>query len=109
VFSLLASMGSGGFKLEVLAPMLLGGVIAAPVAAWMIRHVPARLMGVAVAGLLLTTNAKDIAAFAGVGKSQSLWLVYAAIVVLMAAALMAARWLTPEPAPTVDSTPSASA
>lgn len=108
-FSLLASIGSGSFKVEVLIPMLLGGVVAAPVAAWMIRHVPARIMGVAVAGLLLSTNAKDIATWAGVARSQSLWFVYAAIVVLMAVALAAARWLPPQPAPTVDSTPQASA
>ena len=56
-FSLLASIGSGSFKVEVLIPMLLGGVVAAPVAAWMIRHVPARIMGVAVAGLLGTRRA----------------------------------------------------
>lgn len=108
-FSLLASIGSGSFRLEVLIPMLLGGVVAAPVAAWMIRHVPARLMGVAVAGLLLSTNAKEIAVWAGVGKSQSLWFVYAAIVVLMAIALAAARWLAPPPAAPVDSTPQPSA
>jgi uncharacterized membrane protein YfcA len=101
-FSLLASIGSGGFKLEVLVPMLLGGVIAAPVAAWMIRHVPAQLMGVGVAGLLLVTNARDIATWAGVARGQSMWLVYVGIVAAMAATVVAARRLPPEPAPVSD-------
>lgn len=107
-FSLIASLGSGSFKLEVLVPMLLGGVIAAPVAAWMIRHVPAQLMGVAVAGLLLVTNARDIATWAGVSRGQSMWFVYAAIVAAMAVTVIAARRLAPAPSAVSDAAPQAS-
>ena len=54
-------------NVAVVVAMLLGGVIAAPVAAWLIRFVPPRPMGVAVAGLLLLTNARELAAWGGLG------------------------------------------
>ena len=48
VTSLIATIGKGGLDVAVIVAMILGGVIAAPVAAWFVRHVPARPMGVAV-------------------------------------------------------------
>jgi len=36
-------------------------VIAAPVAAWLVKHMPARVLGVAAGGLIILTNAKTIA------------------------------------------------
>lgn len=96
-FSLIASVGAGGFKLDVVLPMLVGGVVAAPAAAWATRHVPARLMGVSVAALLLLTNAKEITAWAGVTNATALWLTYGAI--LVAALYAAVRRAAPlEPA-----------
>lgn len=94
-FSLIASIGAGGFKLDVLVPMLLGGVVAAPVAAWAIRHVPARLMGVGVASLLLLTNAREIAAWAGLAQGRAVWFIYAGIFAAIAVTLAAARHLAP--------------
>src|SRR5688572_10542963 len=64
-FSLLATLGRGGFNVAVVVAMLIGGVVAAPVAAWLIRYIPPRPMGVAVAGLLLLTNARELAAWGG--------------------------------------------
>jgi uncharacterized membrane protein YfcA len=58
--SLLSAFGRGGFDLRIIFAMLLGGVIAAPVAAWVIRHVPARPMGIATALLLLLSNSKEV-------------------------------------------------
>jgi uncharacterized membrane protein YfcA len=89
--SLLTAVGSGGFSLPVVGAMLAGGVIAAPVAAWVIRYIPARPMGVAVAGLLLITNARDLASWAGIGKTAWVWAVYAGISALLAVAVLAMR------------------
>ena len=36
--------------------LLLGGVIAAPIAAWLAKHVPPRILGSAVGGLIVLTN-----------------------------------------------------
>lgn len=41
-----------------LVALLLGGLIAAPIAAWLVRKLPARVLGAAVGGLILVTNAK---------------------------------------------------
>jgi uncharacterized membrane protein YfcA len=58
--SLLASVGGGGIDIGVVLAMLAGGVLAAPLAAWVIRFLPARVLGVAVGGLLLVTNIREL-------------------------------------------------
>jgi uncharacterized protein len=93
-FSLIASVGRGGFSLPVVGVMLLGGVLAAPAAAWLIRYIPARPMGIAVASLLLLTNARDLSAWAGLGKSAWIWAVYAGIVAVIGLTVIAARRVT---------------
>ncbi len=92
-FSLLASIGRGGFNVGVLIAMLIGGLVAAPVAAWVIRFVPARPMGIAVAGLLLFTNARELAAWAGLGSGPWIWAIYSAIAAVIALAFFAPRAL----------------
>ena len=82
--SLLASLGRGSLDIGVLLAMLAGGVIAAPVAAWVIRHIPPRPMGVAVGALLLATNAGQVADWAGLAAGR--WLLYGAVVIAVAAA-----------------------
>lgn len=82
--SLIGALGNGGLRWPVVVAMLVGGLLAAPVAAWAVRYIPARPMGVAVAALLLVTNAQSIGAWAHLGSAQ--WFVYAAILVLVAAA-----------------------
>jgi len=74
----------------VLVAMLLGGVIAAPAAAWFIRHIPPKPMGVSVAALLLLTNGKELAAFVGIRGAWS-WAIYAGIAALVAFVLVTLR------------------
>jgi hypothetical protein len=90
-FSLIASLGRGAFDGSVVLAMLLGGVAAAPVAAWAIRRIPARPMGIAVAGLLLLTNARELAAWTGLVSGPGLWAIYAGIVAVIGAALVVFR------------------
>lgn len=85
--SLLASVGGGGIDVAVVIAMLSGGVLAAPLAAWAIRWLPARALGVAVGVLLLLTNVRELAGAAGVGAAR--WSAYAAIA--MVGAYAAAR------------------
>lgn len=59
--SLLASVGGGGIDVGVVVAMLLGGMLAAPIAAWAIRFLPARGLGIAVGGLLFITNIRELA------------------------------------------------
>ena len=90
-FSLIAAMGRGGLNLGIILAMLGGGILAAPVAAWVIRYVPARPMGVAVAVLLLLTNARELAAWSGLAKGPWVWALYAGVVGVIAIVLLAWR------------------
>jgi uncharacterized membrane protein YfcA len=88
-FSLIASMGRSGLNVGVVLAMLAGGVVAAPVAAWLIRHLPARPMGVAVAALLLITNARELAAWSGLSAGPWVWAVYLGVVGMIGLVLLA--------------------
>ena len=41
--------------------LLAGGVIAAPIAAWLVKKLAARVLGVGAGGLIVLTNSKTIA------------------------------------------------
>lgn len=56
----LIGLGSQGINFAYAGALLVGGVIAAPFAAWMVRHLPARVLGVAAGGLIVLTNSKTI-------------------------------------------------
>jgi hypothetical protein len=102
--SLFAAVGSGDIQPSVVLAMLVGGVIASPVAACAIRFIPARPLGIAVTGLLLLTNPRELISFAKL--SDWSWWIYAGIVALVALAASASalagglrRSLPPMPAP----------
>lgn len=59
--SLITSLGGEGIDVGVVLAMLGGGVVAAPLAAYVVRFLPARLLGLAVAGLLLLTQSRELA------------------------------------------------
>ncbi len=56
----LLAMGSEGIAWKIAGALLLGGVIAAPIAAWLVRHLPATILGVAAGGVIILTNSKTI-------------------------------------------------
>ena len=99
-FSLIAAMGRGGLNVGIILAMLGGGVLAAPVAAWVIRYIPTRPMGVAVAALLLLTNARELAAWSGLSKGPGVWALYAGVVGMIAVVLLAWRPRAVSPAST---------
>jgi uncharacterized membrane protein YfcA len=74
--SLLASVGGGGIDVAVVVAMLCGGVLAAPVAAWAIRFLPARALGIAVAALLFVINIRELTSSPDLAAVR--WLAYAA-------------------------------
>lgn len=63
----LIGLGSQGFLLPTVAALLVGGVVAAPVAAWLVRVVPAQLLGASVGGVIVLTNARTLMRGADVG------------------------------------------
>ncbi len=56
----LFSLGSQGVTWSWVLALLIGGLIAAPVAAWLVRHIPPRVLGSAVGGLIVLTNARTL-------------------------------------------------
>ena len=59
--SLITSLGGAGLEAGVVLAMLAGGMLAAPLAAYVVRFVPPRPLGLAVAGLLLLTQTRELA------------------------------------------------
>ena len=90
-FSLIGSLGIAGVDVFVLLSMLAGGVVAAPLAAWVIRFVPARPMGVAVGILLLITNGRPLVGWAGFTLGPLSGTVYASLIVLVVVAVHSVR------------------
>jgi hypothetical protein len=96
--SLVASLGSAGLDWEVVAAMIGGGIVAAPIAAWFVRFVPARALGLAVAALLLVTNLRELADALDLGTWQ--WAAFGIAGLLVVAAALRPRLArTPEPVP----------
>jgi uncharacterized membrane protein YfcA len=79
----LLALGSQGIRWGIVAALLVGGVIAAPLAAWLVRKVTARLLGVSVGGLIVITNARTLFDSAGV-EAGVRWPVYLTTAMLWA-------------------------
>ena len=72
---LVASAASIGFlvsldrslvALPVVAALLVGGTVAAPVAAWMVRFLHPRILGAAIGGVIVLTNARTLLGAVGI-------------------------------------------
>ncbi len=62
----LFALGRNGVDLAVAGALLIGGLVAAPVAAWLVRHLPPRMLGASVGGLLVLTNLRTLLTTFGV-------------------------------------------
>src|SRR5688572_6668847 len=89
--TLIGSLGVAGVDGRALLAMLAGGVVAAPLAAWVIQYVPTRPMGIAVAVLLLMTNARPLLSWAGLPFGPLSGVAYAATITLVVLAVHSAR------------------
>jgi uncharacterized membrane protein YfcA len=56
----LVSLGSQGINFLWVAGLLGGGLIAAPIAAWLVRHIPPRMLGSLVGGMIVLTNTRTL-------------------------------------------------
>lgn len=95
-----AGLGLEGVSPTTVAGLLVGGAIAAPIAALVVRRVVPEILGVAVGGLIVLTNTRTILAFWAV--PDALWIMgsLAALWALGLAAIVARhrrRALTDEP------------
>ena len=67
-------------NLPIVLGLALGGVIAAPFAAWLVSRVSPALLGTAVGGVIVLTNSQKLVKYFGVGSPWST-LIYAGIVI----------------------------
>ena len=56
----LFGLGTAGINPTWALALLIGGLIAAPIAAWLVRLVPPRVLGSAVGGIIVLTNARTL-------------------------------------------------
>jgi uncharacterized protein len=56
----LLALGSQGVNAVWVAGLLVGGLIAAPIAAWLVRHIPPRMLGSLVGGAIVLTNTRTL-------------------------------------------------
>jgi uncharacterized protein len=72
----LVSLHNGGVNFGWALALLAGGVVAAPFAAWLVRHLAARVLGVAAGGFIVMTNILTVLeAWAGISTEEgSIWL-----------------------------------
>jgi uncharacterized membrane protein YfcA len=52
----LLALGSQSIQWDIVAAMLLGGAIAAPISAWLVKHFDDRALGIAVGALIIVLN-----------------------------------------------------
>ena len=73
----LIALRSQAINLGWVLALLVGGLIAAPIAAWLVRHVPPRVLGSAVGGVIIITNARTLLKSDWLDASSGTrWLVY---------------------------------
>jgi uncharacterized membrane protein YfcA len=88
----LTALGTSGISWKAVGALLLGGFVAAPVAAWLVRKVAPRILGAAVGGLIIITNARTLLGNFDIVSSQRLPL-YVGLFALWGLAIFGAlRW-----------------
>ncbi len=79
----LFGLGNANIPYEIVAALLIGGVIAAPLAAWLVSRLATRWLGVGVGLVLILTNARTLLKGLDVADGPR-YLVYGVLVVLWA-------------------------
>lgn len=66
------ALGNAGVSWPIVGALLLGGLVAAPLAAWLVSRLPATVLGVSVGGLIIATNVHTFLQAVGVGSTARL-------------------------------------
>ena len=84
----LVGIGSANINFAWVAALLLGGIIAAPIAAWLVRPLPPRVLGSAVGGVIVLTNTRTLLRSDWIGAPDAVrYGCYLIVVVLWVAAV----------------------
>ncbi len=88
-FGFLLSLSFAQIPWQVVGALFAGGVIAAPIAAWIVKKLPTRILGTAVGGVILIVNMKTFFEAIGVTGTPAI-IGYFLIVGIWAAAIASA-------------------
>ncbi len=86
----LVGIGSENINFGWVGALLLGGMIAAPIAAWLVRMVPPRVLGSAVGGVIILTNVRTLLLSDWIDASTGIR--YASYLVIVATWAAAVAW-----------------
>ena len=95
VGSLISAGGGGDLSVGILVAMLGGGILGAPLAAFTVRIIPARALGIACAGLLLLTQSRELSRSGHLPVST--WTAFGIAATVIAAAAVRPRLRGPRP------------
>lgn len=95
----LVGLGGSGVDLASVGALLAGGVVAAPLAAWTVRRLAAPVLGCAVGGLIVITNAGALLEVVGITGGARL-VVYGLVIAAWVTAVRAAARAAAAPATT---------
>jgi len=85
----LVALGSQGIDPLWAVGLLAGGLVAAPLAAWLVRHVPPRLLGSLVGGMIVLTNTRTLLTSDWIAAGDGIrYAVYALLYAVWAAAFV---------------------
>ncbi len=85
----LVALGSQGIDMVWVLGLLAGGLVAAPIAAWLVRHVPPRMLGSLVGGAIVLTNSRTLLRSEWIDASDPVrYVVYALLVAVWVAAVV---------------------
>jgi uncharacterized membrane protein YfcA len=85
----LISLSHSIIAVPVVAALLVGGIIAAPIAAWLVRFLHPRILGATIGGVIVLTNGRTLMNAFGLQMNVQM-LVYAVLAVAWGVALMVA-------------------
>lgn len=86
----LLALGSQGIAWGAMAALLLGGLVAAPFAAWAVSRLDHRVLGGLVGGMILFYNAEGVLSLIGLGGDAAV--VARVVIVIGTVALTAVAW-----------------
>ncbi|MFK9091478.1 sulfite exporter TauE/SafE family protein [Bacillus salipaludis] len=69
----LLTLGWSNINLQWVLALMIGGVIAAPIAAWLVKIIPTNLLGTLVGGLIIMTNIRTLLAALDISQTVSLY------------------------------------
>ncbi|HWI62038.1 MAG TPA: sulfite exporter TauE/SafE family protein [Symbiobacteriaceae bacterium] len=92
------------FSLPWVLALMAGGVLAAPLAAWLVGRFSRNVLGVLVGGVILLTNLRTLVRAASLGTTTAL-LLYGAVILATLIAFLRVRYTAGRPAATAQAAP----